>query len=220
MDSVKTISPTKIRKRTILAAAVMACLTLLPGCNIIYRTSIREPDYYYINPNKSLIAVGRAVLIEMDNESTYPQISADMTEALFRALQKKQLFSLAVIHQTDPAWKSLQLDTNSQYTLDQLSAMRKTLKCNAVMVGTVTTYQPYTHMTIGIRLKLVDLSDGQLLWAFEQVWDATDKITAKRIENYLQAQIRDGFAPLRGDLLAISPLKFVKFVAYEVAETL
>ena len=98
--------------------------------------------------------------------------------------------------------------------------MRKALNCNALLVGTVTAYQPYPHLSIGLRLKLIDLEDGQLLWAFEQIWDTTDKTTEKRIKDYFQAQIRSGITPLHEQLVVVSSLKFVKFVAYEVAETM
>jgi len=177
-------------------------------------------DYYYLNPAKDLSAIGRVAVIELDNDSSYPQISAQVTEALFQALQKKQIFGLSVVQQNDPAWRSLQLDLNSAYTLEQLSATRKTLKCNAILTGTVTRYQPYPHMTIGLQLKLVDLTDGQLLWALEQVWDTADKTTERRIKNYFQRQMRSGFAPLREQLVVVSSLKFIKFVVYEAAETL
>ncbi len=178
-------------------------------------------------------AVGRVAIVELGNNSSYPQISSDVTEALFTALQKKQLFGLTIVHQDDPAWRSLQLDLDSgpptqnntfgvpsTYTLEQLSAIHKTLKCDAVLIGTVTEYHPYPRMAVGLRMKLVDLRDGQLLWALEQVWDSADKTIERRIKEYFQSQMRSGFAPLRERLVVVSPLKFINFVAYEVAETL
>ena len=220
MDNARKIPPPGTTKRKILHTAILLWLTLLSGCNIIYRTSIREPDYYYLNPHKNLPAIGTAVLVELENDSSYPQISADMTQALFRALQKRQVLSVAVVRQSDPAWRSLQVNADSPHTLDQMKVMQKALKSNAVLVGTVTTYQPYPHMAIGLRLKLVDLTDGQLLWAFEQVWDTTDKTTEKRIKDYFHDQIRAGFAPQAEQLVVVSSLEFAKFVAYEVAQTM
>ena len=217
MDKQRT---TQTVRRTALTVAALLVNVVLGGCNIIYRASIKEPDYYYVNPHKKLPNVGRAVLVELNNDSTYPHISADMTDALFQALQKIQVFSVETVHQSDAAWRSLQLDTETPYSLEQLGAMKKALNCNAVLVGAVTTYQPYPHLSIGLRLKLVDLSDGQLLWAFEQIWDTTDKTTEKRIKNYFQAQIRSGITPLHEQLVVVSSLKLVKFVAYEVAATM
>ena len=230
------------------AVGVFASCVLLSGCRFFYRTAVPSADYYYLNPDKSLCAVGRVAIVELENDSGFPQISTDVTKALFHALQKKQLFSLTVVHQSDPAWRSLQLDlssglapilqrdakwqslqtqngtsgclTGSTFTLEQLSAIRKALRCNAVLIGTITDFKPYPHTAIGLRLKLIDLQDGQLLWALEQIWDSADKTTEYRIKNYFQSQMRSGFAPLREQLVTISSLKFTKFVTYEVAETL
>jgi hypothetical protein len=189
------------------------------------------PEYYYLNPDKDVSTVGRTALVELNNNSGYPQIPADVTEALFQALQKRQRFGLALVRQNNPAWRSLQLDLNPDtqtqgmtipptYTQDQLNAIRKTLKCDAVLVGTITQFKPYPHMAIGLRMQLLDLRDGRLLWALEQIWDSSDKTTEYRIDSYFQYQMRTGYAPLREQLIAISPLEFIKFVAYEVAATL
>jgi len=192
---------------------------LLSGCGI-QKLFTPAADYYYLNPDKNLSSVGRTVLVELDNNPSYPQISTDVTEALFQSLQKKQIFSLTVLRKNNPTWRSLQLDMNRTYTLEQLSAMRKTLNCDAVLVGTVTEFEPFPHLTIGLRLKLIDLADGQLLWALEQIWDTSDKTTENRIKDYYSRNNSLGSAALQEKLGTVSSLRLVKFVAYETAETL
>ena len=193
---------------------------LLSGCITYYSGSAPAADYYYINPNKSLSTIGRVAIIELDNNSSYPAVSNDVTEKLYQALQKRQVFGLTVVHQSDSLWRSLQLDLNSQYTLDQISAIRETLKCDAVLLGTITEFRPYPHMIIGLRLKLLDLRDGQLLWALEQVWDGADKATEQRAKSHFMAPKGSGVAPLQEQLATVSPLEFIRFVSYEVAATL
>lgn len=216
-----------------LKTSLLLLSALLSGCG--FHIAHEPPtDYYYLNPNKDLTTIGKVVLAELSNDSSYPQISTDVTEALFQALQKEQVFSLFVIRQNNPAWQSLQLgldlgsrpqnstlDISPTYTLEQLHMIRQTLKCNAVLTGTVTEFKPYPHMIIGLRLTLTDLADGQLLWALEQIWDTTDKTTEDRIKKYYRLpRIFPGSGSLREQLGAVSSLKFIKFVAYEVAQTL
>ncbi|MHC4226511.1 MAG: hypothetical protein ACYSW0_03710 [Planctomycetota bacterium] len=160
------------------------------------------------------------VLLSGCRTQSYPQMSADITGSLFRALQKKQVFGLTVVRRDNPSWRSLQLNGEPTYTLDQLSAIHEKLKCDGILVGTITEFRPYPHMAVGLRLKLLDLRDGQLLWALEQIWDSADKTVEKRTKNYFESEKREGFAPLREQLTAVSPLEFIKFVSYEVAETL
>jgi len=194
------------------------------GCRSYrFRMPLSKPVdrcHYYLNPDKDLFGIGRVALVELENDSSYPQISTDITKALFQAMQKKQVFGLSTVQQSDSVWRSLQLSPNDTYTIDQLAEIRKALKCNAVLTGTITEFKPYPHMVVGLRLKLVDLRDGQLIWALEQVWDPADKTIERRIKNYFRVQLRAGHAPLNEQLATVSSLSFIKFVTHEIAATI
>jgi hypothetical protein len=174
---------------------------------------------YYLSPNKDLRRLGRVALLEVDNTSGYPEIAGAVTNALFLEMQKTQVFGLMVVHRDDPAWRSLQENLDSLQGLQQLETAREALRCNGLLVGTVTRYEPYPHMAVGLRLKLLDLTDGQLLWALEQVWDSSDRDIQGRIKTYLAEDRKTGNSPLREELVIVSPLNFCKFVAHEVAGT-
>jgi hypothetical protein len=186
---------------------------LILGCQS-HEASKPSADYYYLNPNKRLTTIGRVAIVELENDSSYPQMSADVTGSLFRALQKRQVFGLTIVRRDDPSWRSLQLDGDTAYSLDQILAIHETMKCDAILLGTITEFRPYPHMTVGLRLKLLDMRDGQLLWALEQVWDGADKAIEQRTKSYFKAQKSSGFAPLHEQLATVSPLEFIKFVSY------
>ena len=210
------ISNTFIHKPLLILLLSLMTLLSISGCYFYPSKKVG----YYINPDKSLSHVGRVVLVELDNDSSYPQISADITESLFHELQKRQVFGLSIVKKNDPTWRSLQINQNSSYALEQLSAIQNTLKCNAVLSGTITQFRPYPHMVVGLRLRLIDLSDGQLLWAVEQIWDTADKTIENRIKKYFQENMKAGHDPVREQLATISSLNFIKFVTYEIASTL
>ena len=120
---------------------------LLSACQF-YTVSPPMPEYYYLNPDKDLSTVGRTALVELENNSSYPQISADVTESLFQALQKKQLFGLAVIRRSDPAWRSLQLGLNS---------VSQTQSTAAVEVSSISaSIRPFPKRAL--RRSFIDLS--------------------------------------------------------------
>lgn len=192
---------------------------ILSGCstNQVYRTST---NYYYHNPNRNIKTIGKVAVIELNNNSSYPQVSTDITEILFQALQKKQVFSLTIAHREYPSWRSLELESDATYTPDQMQSIRETLKCYGILTGTITEFRPYPHMVIGLRLKLLDLRDGSLLWALEEVWDIDDKTTGYRIQKYYQSQKRMDSALSQEHLATMSPLEFINFVCYEAAKTI
>jgi hypothetical protein len=170
-------------------------------------------ESFYLNPYRDVHSLGRVALVELDNMSAYPDIAPQVTTALFAALQKRQLFSLNTIRQDDPSWRSLRQNLDSLDNLKQIGVIRETLKSDGLLIGTITQYQPYPRLVIGLKLKLLDLTDGQLLWGLEQVWDSSDISTRKRIKHWSSA------ASLREDLVVMSSLNFSKFIAYETAQT-
>lgn len=198
---------------------VALLLVLLCGCE-----SSQGPaaNAYYLSSPEDLRALGRVTLAELDNASMYPDISRDATKALFLAIQKKQVFSVSTTAREDPAWPGMRENLASPQAMQTLLAMRESCNCNGLLIGTVTEYRPYPRLTLGLRLKLLDLSDGRLLWGIDQVWDSTDRSVQKRIRSYFRNELRptSSTSPLSRDLVAISPLEFVKFAAFEVAQTL
>jgi hypothetical protein len=204
--------------RVVSAAVVL--LGLLCGCES-ERDDGAMANSYYLSPNKDLRRLGRVALVELDSDtSTYPQFPPEMTDALFLAVQKEQLFGLTVVRRDDQDWQALHESLDAADILRQLATSRAALRCNALLTGTVTQYRPYPHLVIGLRLQLLDLTDGQLVWALEQVWDSADSSIQKRIKAYAKAQVRSGAEPIREELVVMSTLNFAKFVAYEVARTL
>ncbi len=203
-----------------VSGCILALLVLGPICGCTTYPEDAMAGSYYLAPHKDLRRFGRVALVELDNRSGYPEISADMTQALYLAIQKEQVFGLSVTPQNDPTWRSLQENLDSLQALQQLLTLRRMLGCDGLLIGSVTEYQPYPHTVIGLRLKLLDLADGQVAWGLEQVWDSDDRSIQRRIEAYSKDQRRSGLAPLRDELVVVSSLNFVKFVAYEVAGTL
>jgi curli biogenesis system outer membrane secretion channel CsgG len=168
----------------------------------------------------NLSAVKSVCLLELQNKTSYPNISTDTTELLYQALQKKQRFTLSMLKQTDPAWNTLEVKPNSAYTLEQLMSARKLLGADALLMGTITSYSPYPRMALGLQLKLVDIRTGQVVWAIEQIWESADKGTQERMKKYFDKQLRSDFSTIGEQLGNLSPINFVKFITYEITETM
>ena len=175
---------------------------------------------FYINPEIDLSAMGRVALVELENLTDYPEVGEDLSESLYIALQKRQYFGLMTVAQNDPRWRSLQSPLDANYDADQLIEMQRVLQCDAILTGSVTQFKPYPHMNVGVRIRLIDLRSGELLWGAEQVWDCGDAHVKVGIKYYLQQEIGAEANPLQRNLISTSPKNFFKFVSYELAQTL
>jgi hypothetical protein len=195
-------------------------VVVLAGCNSDKKSGPSSQSNYYLNPKKPIATIGRVAIIELNNLSQRPEVSADMTQALFEAIQKRNVFGLTIVYRSDPACKGLLTEGKEDYSLEQLNMLHKNLKADAALIGEVTQYYSYPRLAIGLRLKLIDLRDGTLIWAVEQFWDSTDKQVENRAEAFFKTQIRSGFEPIEYRMALVSPRMFLKFVAWEVGQTL
>ncbi len=210
----------QLKKSKILASLgfILSLAVASTGCSRDGFSSSSGQHYSHVSKNLSTIRT--ACLVELHNNTTYPQISGDVTESLYQTLQKKQLFGLSLLRQSETAWRSLEIQPDSAYSLEQLLAARKMLGVDAVLVGTVTNYTPYPHMAMGLQMKLIDLRDGQVVWAVEQFWDTADKPTQERIKKYFEKQLRSGYSTLGDQLATLSSINFIMFVIYDATEVL
>ncbi len=200
--------------------SVLMLLALLSGCTMLRGPSAQDTGHFYLNPYADISGVGKVVVFELDNRTSYPALSAALTDELSQALRKKHIFTLNTLHHTDPKWRNLDLNVSNFYSLEELASIRQQLKADAVLFGSITRYDPFPHMLMSLHLKLIDLRNGKLLWAIEQVWDTSDKRLEQRMKQYYKDQVRTGYEPMDWELLITSPRNFNRFVVYEVSATL
>jgi len=56
--------------------------------------------------------------------------------------------------------------------------------CDAVLFGHLTTFRSSPPLAVGWRLKLVDIKTGQIIWAADEIYDASNPIIAKAAQRY------------------------------------
>ena len=180
-----------------------------------------EPIGFYVSSRHDVLRTARVVFIELAGEGECtPELARQAAEALAYAIQQRQLFRLDIVARTDPMCRDLPLDRLEALTLPDLSAMRSALRCDAVLFGHVSQFQPYPRMKMGLVLKLINLKDGKLVWGVDHTWDTADRTTEWRIRSYFDSEVRSGYDPLSYELVFASPRAFQRYVAHEVARTL
>ena len=92
------------------AIFVLSAVFIFAGCSLSLRSeSLSSANYFYLAENKDLSSVGRVAIVELENESDYPKISAALTESLYEQLQKRQIFGLSIVRKSDASWRGLQI---------------------------------------------------------------------------------------------------------------
>jgi hypothetical protein len=194
-------------------------VVLLSGCTV-HRPVIPEVGHYYLNPDSDMAGIGKVVMLELKNETSYPDLSEEITAVLASSLTKKHVFSMKVLDRGGAEWQELEIDKIEVFDRETRNRLRDELGCNGIIFGEVADYRPFPASTIGLRMKLLDLRNGHVVWGIDQVWDATDKGFEERAKRYFSVVMKGDYSPMDWRVINASPRAFNKFVAYEVCQTL
>jgi len=190
------------------------------GCSSTPSQNCPPKVGYYLAPTEELDRVRKVTIVSLSAPKDNETVAEGMTSALFQTVQGRRLFQLDVIDSNDTAWREMDIDVQQPLTPAQYAALRKAYRCDAILLGTIQEFQPYPRMRMSMRLQLLDLRKGKLLWGIDHVWDTTDQATEYRIRSYFSGHETNQFAPIEWHLATVSPRAFEKFVAYEIAQTL
>jgi len=203
------------------AAVFAAMLAGLPaGCKPAAPVNNVPPIGYHLSSPDELRQVRKVAFVSLYGGADGDTIPGELTQELFQSIQGRRLFQMELIDKTDTAVAGLDPALHQSMDLDQMSRLRANLGCDAVLIGTVLDFQAYPRMQLSLRLRLIDIRQGKLLWGVDQVWDTSAKSVENRIEAYYRKKQADQFEPLDWRMALVSPKSFEKFVAYEVAGTL
>jgi hypothetical protein len=95
--------------------------------------------------------------------------------------------------------------------------LARRFRLDALLIGTVTQNQPYPPQALGIELELVATETGQPLWTSAVQLDAGEARVRTRLELWQASQKADGGGRESVQLTLVSPERFARFAAWEVA---
>lgn len=104
--------------------------------------------------------------------------------------------------------------------IDKLFNIYNPYGADAVLLIDVTAYSPYTPLTLGVRTKLARVTDGDILWAADNVFSASDISVANAARKHAAALGTDrGSTDLNHTILQ-NPQRFAGYVASATFSTL
>ncbi|MCY2932036.1 MAG: hypothetical protein NTV86_21590 [Planctomycetota bacterium] len=201
---------------SVLGAAVAA---LSSGCTAKGPEAMAPIPCYLESPGV-MATVGRAVLVEPPSDPATATVARDLAQSMVRAMAARQIFQVDLATLGEAGLEESVLDGRHTVTLEQMKAMRSAFRTDVVILANLTEFHPYPRMRMGLRLRMIDLRSGQLIWSVDHVWDGTQEATARRIQQYHTTRTPGLSDPLEWRVALVSPKAFGEFVAADVAGTL
>jgi len=168
----------KSTPRTIGAGIALLCVLSLSGCKTAQPVANYKPENYHRGVTFLPKEVQRVALLPIACNAE----NADLEEAcralasiVNRELIETRKFEVIVVpceamlsRTQRRAWSGLET-LPAQF----FEALREESGCDAAFFAELTDYKPYSPLAIGWRFKLVDVRTKKIIWATDEVFDAS-----------------------------------------------
>ncbi|MCE9612502.1 MAG: DUF799 domain-containing protein [Chthoniobacter sp.] len=204
--------------RRLVALVAASVSLLLSGC-ITGRHALAPPPpppQNYLAPETGRKPLRRVALLPLWSEKLPGDYLRDLDSAFNSELTKMALFEVVPVSRTqmEAAFGERQLASIDELPSQTLSRLRAEFGVDGVVFTDLTHFSPYRPLAMAVRAKLVDVSTGEIRWAFDYAYDSGNAAVATaarkfqlRYTNEHQALSSDG-----GSIL-LSPSRFAKYVA-------
>ena len=201
-------------------------LVLLFGCNSngvripkIPATSYEAHNVYsleYIPATMNRVAVLPSAHPEED-----VAILTNFDNTIYSELTKNKLFELVRV---DRAYLKKhfgfeQIDSTQSLPASMISRIFQDFGAQGVLFTDVTDYHPYRPIRVGLRSKLVDLRDGNIVWIFDDIFDASQPNVSAAAQRYARRSSTDRFPLDTAESMLQSPQRFTRYVMHETFAT-
>ncbi len=138
-----------------------------------------------------------------------PESVQALDRVLVSALQQRQRFEIVPVSREDCRRLFGAADFSSVGALPHgfLDAIARHYAVDAVLFTDLTVYNPYQPLAVGFRAKLATARDVRMVWAFDEVFSATDPRMRTSIRDHQRSAVD---APLVDPVPATlqSPVRF------------
>ena len=200
----------------LLAFTFSGCNAIRPLCPAPSPPPPRSANFFKPPmPDKSL-PMRRVAMLPLSGGQVTPEALRDITTAFHAELSKKALFEVVPVTgaELEAICGQRQLSSVEPLPAHVLDSLRERLGAEGVLFTDITHLHAYRPISIGVRVKLVDISSGAISWASDCVYDSGHPATAENARQF-QRQFSDPHRVIRDDggSALISPARFAKFVA-------
>lgn len=199
--------------------ALVAMVLLLAGC-ALERPPEKRPVNHYLADPRDLDCVRRILVLPFSEE---PGIAAEkdlVRSAYVDELQKLRRFEVVPLP-TDVGEVAV-LDASmrkGRIRAEEIVALCNRYRVDAVVLGSITAWRAYTPPRLGMRVQMVSVHSGSIVWAVDALYDANDRSMVNDLRHFYANVETHDHNQHGWEFDLLSPSRFCHYVAHRFAGT-
>lgn len=204
-----------------------ASMVVLGGCA---SSAIQDPAWagpFFVPSNvtgdPTLGGIRRVVLLPVWAGNVVPEETAADLDAVFRqALQDQNRFEIVTLTRADcqRRWGKGALASTGALPFDFISTLQRQFAADAVLFVDLTTHRAYHPLALGVRARLAVLNNSHVVWAFDNVFSASDPTVVAAARRHFLKSGHHGVPADMSPAVLQSPGRFATYVAHTTFATL
>ena len=190
------------------ALGLAACASPRSVPHLASARVVSDFDSYTLHRVGLLPPVGPAVT---------PDHGADLSAALFAEFSARTDLEIVPLTAADlEAIRSLEPYRRGGYAPRSVLAIAGRYRLDALLIPTVTDLQVHPPQRLGLSVDLVSTETGQALWSSSVQLDAARETVRNALKVWAEREVGD-VSDTTWELTLISPRRFARYAAYQVA---
>lgn len=201
---------------------------VLGGCTGTQRYNLKENCYTPFKSCNSYDAgdlpedITRVAVLPIFSDKLEGELLENIDETFKGELLKQNRFEVITIsrQQLYSDFQKMQFSSAEVLPSDFLGKLETISDSNAILFIDLTHYKPYKPVALGVRCKLVDVRSGEVLWAFDTLFDSGNPPVAVAARRFQLGHQKTQYPLDLSTSILKSPNRFAQYVAHDVFDTL
>lgn len=207
-----------LRSSLIVALAgflILGCIA--PRSKAPEITQVTAPFDRYVSPAYNWNSVQRVLVIPFGNQTPFPRVGDEMRVNLAAELQRYGRYDVVVADWEDPIVHAADVFASGTFNELEMLRLARQHQADAILLGNVTQYHPYTTPRLGVSLLLISPLEGIVIGSASGLWDAREANTAVQMREYFKTTQNFPRSLMSTDRVAESPNVFQRYVCNQLA---
>jgi hypothetical protein len=195
-------------------------LLFLCACGVVSEHPTPRAVNFYMAEEAAIRAVRRVLVVPFDQEEMVRADERTVRAECLAELRKLQAFDVLALPEGNEEDEELRAAlTHGRLSVSAMVDLARRFRADAILTGTILQYRPYVPPVFGLRLQLLSVHTGGVVWAAEGVYDAGDAATRLDLKHYC-ARVAAPETSLHGwEMATLSHRRFIRFVTFRLLET-
>ncbi|HHI79403.1 MAG TPA: hypothetical protein ENK02_05445 [Planctomycetes bacterium] len=199
-------------------------LLALSSCFLFEKEEMgsEAPVSAFLGDRQDLRLCRRVLVLPIQSTNMTSTLRKDLEEALLSELAFQGRFQVLRMEPSQGAEGKEIYPTERRGRIDPdlVVELGRRYQADALLLTRVTQWFPYKPPRIGLRLQLVSVHSGKVIWAIDQTWDAGTERTRLDLINYARTTLAPQENLHGWEFLMISPRRFGRFALRRSVNTL